>query len=199
MNRREFLQIVAGTSILAGLPAGCAIMKKENEMKIDDLAMPPLNTTLMGVVKGVMDYYDIDAPTPMVFGISGHAFLINIHKQLCPSGPYCWKHTGFTPLVRNLGLQMTNLGFYSPQNSQDDRANVEKKLRKALDSKIPCSLLNLENQLITGYDADGFFTVQPWAPKVDFPPARLSFGTWQELGEGIHISFYTFEKVKRAV
>ena len=58
--------------------------------------------------------------------------------------------------------------------------------------------MNLENQLITGYDADGFFTVQPWAPKVDFPPARLSFGTWQELGEGIHISFYTFEKVKQA-
>ena len=165
-------------------------------MKIDNLGMPPFNTTLMGVLKGALDYYKFDISTPMVFGASGHAFLINIHEQLCPSGPYCWKRTEANPLIENLGLRMTDLGFYSPQNSKEDRADVEKKLRDALDKGIPCSLCNLENQMITGYDNDGFSTTQPWAPKVDFPPAKLSFDTWKEFGDKFHVNFYTIEKVK---
>jgi hypothetical protein len=52
----------------------------------------------------------------------------------------------------------------------------------------------MENQLIDGYDATGFFTAQPWAPHADFPPARLSFGTWQDFGKEVHANFYTIEK-----
>ena len=48
-------------------------------MKIDNLTMPPLNTTLMGVVKGVLDCYEIEVSSARVFGVSAHAFLINIH------------------------------------------------------------------------------------------------------------------------
>ena len=167
-------------------------------MKIDNLTMPPLNTTLMGVVKGVLDYYGIEVSSARVFGVSGHAFLINIHKVLCPSGPYCWDTTGFLRLLRNLGLEMTDLGFFAPSSSHDERAAIEWKVRKLLDRGQPCSLLNLENQMIIGYDDDGFFTTQPWAPKVDFPPARLSFGTWEELGEEFRVSFFTFEKLPPA-
>ena len=46
------------------------------------------------------------------------------------------------------------------------------------------------------YDETGFFTYQPWAPKLDFPPAKLSFGTWEELGDQFHITFFAIEKVK---
>ena len=167
-------------------------------MKIENLAMPPFNTTLMGVLKGVLDYYHVDVNNAMAFGASGHAFLINIHKQLCPSGPYCWNYTGFHRLIGNLGLQMTDLGFHSPSNSKDDRAAVEQRVREALDKGIPCSLCNLENQMITGYDDEAFFTTQPWAPNVDFPPARLSFGSWKEFGGQFHVNFYTFKKLERA-
>jgi hypothetical protein len=72
--------------------------------------------------------------------------------------------------IGNLGLEMTDLGFFAPQSTPQDRAAVEQRVREALDAGIPCSLINLENQLITGYDHTGFFTAQPWAPKVDFPP-----------------------------
>ena len=58
-------------------------------MKIERLAMPRFNTTMMGVLKCALDYYKIDVDAPTVFVASGHAFLINIHQQLCPSGPYC--------------------------------------------------------------------------------------------------------------
>ena len=198
MDRRDFLRMMAGASVLAGLPTGCTMMTRGKVMKIDGLGMPPLNTTLMGVLKGALDYHGIDTSTPTVFGVSGHAFLINIHEQLCPSGPYCWNRSRASLLIENLGLQMTDLGFFSSQNSQEDRAAVEWKLRDALDKGTPCSLNNLEHQTITGYDDKGFFTAQPWPVNPDFPPARLSFGSWKEYGNEFHVNFYTLTKGSRA-
>jgi hypothetical protein len=69
-------------------------------MKIDGLAMPSLHRTLMGVLKGALDYYGIETSIPTVFGASGHAFLINIHDELCPSGPYCWNRELADPLIK---------------------------------------------------------------------------------------------------
>ncbi len=131
----------------------------------------------------------------MIYGLSGHAFLINIHTQLCPSGPYCWKRENAKPLIENMGLRMTDLGFFGTGAKDEARADVERKLRDALDKGIPCSLINLENQIIGGYDSTGFFSAQPWAPKIKFPPDRLTFGSWKEFGEQFHVSFYTIEKV----
>ena len=65
---------------------------------------------------------------------------------------------------------MTDLGFFSPASTDKDRAAVEQKLRDALDNGVPCSLINLENQLITGYDATGFDTAQPWPKNIKYPP-----------------------------
>ena len=97
-------------------------------------------------------------------------FLINIHEQLCTSGPYCWNTAGFERLIGNLGLRRADLGFFSSDSRPEDRHKIEAQLRTALDQNIPCALLNLENQLITGYDDAGFLTAQPWAPHVNFPP-----------------------------
>ena len=188
----------AELGVLAAFPAGWATTGKGRGMKIEGLAMPPFNTTLMGVVKGALDYHKIEVDAPTVFGASGHAFLINIHGQLCPSGPYCWRREAASPLLGNLGLEMNDLGFFSPGDTPQDRAAVEKKLRDALDGGIPCSLINLENQLVAGYDDEGFLTLQPWAPRVDFPPARLTFGSWREFGDTFHVNFYTLTTVKPA-
>jgi len=177
---------------------GCKTISGEKEVEINNLKMPPLNTTLMGVVKGSLDYYGLEYTTPEVFGKSGHAFLINIHEQLCPSGPYCWNREPASILIQNLGIKMNDLGFFSPENKNEDRKAVEQKVRDALDKKVPCSLLNMENQLITGYDSTGFFTVQPWPQNKEFPPDRLTFESWKELGEGIHITFYTISKCEPA-
>ena len=167
-------------------------------MELDNLKMANYNTTLMGVLDGALTYYDIGLSAPSVLGLSGHAFLINIHKQLCPSGPYCWNRGASVPLIRNMGLEMTDLGFYSQENSAADRAAVEEKLRAALDEGAACSVINLENQMITGYDEEGLFTAQPWAPNVNFPPAKLSFGSWREFGDNFHANFYTIEKSEPA-
>ena len=185
--------------------AGSATSAREQEamekgkgkaMQLQNIKQAPFNTTMMGVVKAAADYYKLDLSEAMVFGLSGHAFLINVHKQLCPSGPYCWKREKMTPLFANMGLKVTDLGFFSGKNSKEERAAVEAKLKAALDKGWPCSLVNMENQLMDGYDETGFDTAQPWAPHVKFPPARLSFGSWKEFGKEIHVNFHIFEKVK---
>ncbi|MEE8398664.1 MAG: hypothetical protein V3S89_06645 [Desulfobacterales bacterium] len=163
--------------------------------RLVNLKQPPLETTMIGVLKGVSDYHGLGLSEPMVFGLSGHAFLINIHFELCPSGPYVWKRETVDPLIENMGMRMTDLGFFGSVADGEARKRVESQLREALDAGIPCSLINLENQIIDGYDETGFFTTQPWAPHNPFPPARLTFGTWDEFGGEFHVNFYTIEKV----
>ena len=191
-----------GPAIAAGLVAvivaGGASAMAEEAHTLKDLNQPPLNTTMMGVLKGAADYHGRELSTPMVFGLSGHAFLINIHTQLCPSGPYCWQRENMKPLIANMGIEMTDLGFFGTGTSEAAKSEVDTKLRAALDAGIPCSLNNLENQLITAYDTESFATAQPWAPKMKFPPATLSFGTWKEFGKRYHVNFYTLKKVEPA-
>lgn len=164
-------------------------------MRLDKLQQPPLNTTMMGVLKGAADCYGIKASVPMLYGGSGHAFLINIHDQICPSGPYCWNYKRFYELVKNLGIEMIELGFFARDSSPEARAGVEQKVKEALDRKLPCALNSMENQLIYGYDEEKFSTAQPWPKLPDFPPATLTFGSWKELGNEVHITFFVFDKL----
>jgi len=195
VNRREFIK--TGAVALAGLSLGSRVIAKQRHTTISGLGMPPFETTLMGVLKGAADHYRLNISAPMVFGASGHAFLINIAKDICPSSPYVWQRKKINPLTENIGLRMIDLGFHDARNDREDRTKVEETLREALDKGIVCSLINLENQMITGYDDIGFSTVQPWARK-DFPPARLTYGSWAELGKQFHVTFYILEQVKQS-
>lgn len=155
-------------------------------MQLDNLKQAPFNTTMMGAMRGALDYYGIPVSDAVLYGASGHAFVLNIHDSLCPSGPYCW-HTGEVhALLANIGLRVENLGFHHAGSTEAERASAEAGIREALGDGKPCWLCNMENQLITGCDDTGFLTVQPW-PGMDFPPKHLTFGTWAELGDGIHM------------
>jgi len=72
----------------------------------------------MSVIKGVADYYQIPLSDPMLYGLSGHAFVINIHRDICPSGPYIWNHAEFFRLVKNLGIATEELGFFDPSSNR---------------------------------------------------------------------------------
>ncbi len=162
-------------------------------MKLDNLHQPPFNVTLMGVLRGALDYYEFPFTSPFVYGASGHAFLLNIHPELCPSSPYCWNHAPMFVLIGNLGIRINGLGFYHNQSSQQEREVLESRVRKYLDNGTPCYLLNMENQLITGYDDTGFLTAQPWSC-TDFPQAHLTFGSWEEFGGEVHVTFNALER-----
>ena len=164
-------------------------------MKIDNLGMPSFNTSLIGVLKGVLDYYDIKVSNAVAFGGSGHAFLINVHEVICPSGPYCWKYDGFYRLVQNLGVEITDLGFFHSKSTADEIAQVEKQIKSSLDNGLPCSVLNMDNQVIRGYDDEKFLLVQPWDVECDVTPPTLTFKAWTEFGKEIHANFMVFKKI----
>jgi hypothetical protein len=161
------------------------------------LRQPPFETTLMGVAAAAAERHGLPASVPALYGSSGHAFIINVHTALCPSGPYCWRDDGFEELLGNLGLRRSCLGLFDSGSSGPQRAGVEGRVRDLMDRGVPCSLLNMEHQLITGYDDEGFDTAQPW-PGMDFPPARLTFGSWRELGDEVHAAFYAWERTDPA-
>ena len=167
----------------------------KSKMDLSDIKVPPFNNTLMGMIKGVADYYETGLSDAMLYGLTGQAFMMNIHKELCPSGPYCWNRGPFYTLLGNIGIKMTDLGFYSADSSEKDRTALEGKLIGHINSKKPCGLVNMEYQLITHFDDTGFILSQPW--KGDFPPGHLAFGTWEEFGDDIFANFFTFDKIKR--
>jgi len=197
-NMAKMKLFVTALGLMATILPGCMIAMAAEGTRLENLKQPPLNTTMMGILKGVADYHGLNLTEPMIYGLSGHAFLINIHVELCPSGPYCWKRKNAKPLIENMGMRMIDLGFFGTGAKAEARADVERKLREALDTGIPCSLINLENQIIHGYDDTGFFSAQPWAPRSKFPPGRLSFGSWKEFGKEFHVNFYTIERVEPA-
>ncbi len=166
-------------------------------MQLDNLKQAPFNCTMMGVMRGALDYYRVPVSDAVLYGASGHAFVLNIHKELCPSGPYCWNRGPVDALLANVGLRLEFLGFFEDGAGAEERAAVEARLRESLGAGVPCSLTNMENQLITGWDETGFLTAQPWACN-DFPPKHLAFGTWAELTDGIHMDFYVLHRAEPA-
>lgn len=167
-------------------------------MKVINLVQPPYNTSLIGVVKGVLDHFGIDSTPAETFVLSGHAFVINIHEELCPSAPYCWDQGRFRDLLPNLGVRMEELGMVLPTAPREERERIEGRIRSELDDGNVCSVLNLDHQLVLGYDDAGFHLAQPWAEGVvDSTPPRLSFGTWEEFATGPPAAFFRFEPCAR--
>lgn len=164
-------------------------------MNLTNLKQPPFNVTLMGVIRGALDHYGFKITDAMAYGGSGHAFLVNIHEVICPSGPYVWNYDRFIQLVRNLGLEMTDLGFMNAGRTTAEREQLEQTIRQYLDQGTPCSVCNMENQIVIGYESDRFLLSQPWPGMDDLTPATLTFGTWAEFGKEVHANFFTFKKI----
>ena len=84
-------------------------------------------------------------------------------RSSCPSGPYLWRYDRFFELLANLGLARTR-GTLPPTADPARRAALEERLRGAIDASGACSLLNMEHQLLLGYDDDGFMLARPLGP-----------------------------------
>jgi AraC-like DNA-binding protein len=149
-------------------------------MEIANLKQPPLCTTLMGCVKGASDCFDNDLSTSMLFGLTGHAFLLNIHTELCPSSPYVWNKDRFFDLLAKIGIRRTAEVERHIDTPPEQVARIEATLREALDAGQLCMLDFLEHQLVSGYDENGLIMLQPWNGNASSEVPAISFGTWNE-------------------
>ena len=155
------------------------------ERRIDGLDQLPLDAPRIGALHGAARHFGFDHSPATVYGGTGHAFVINIHGELCPSGPLVWQRQRSDRLAANLGIAVEYLGFFTADADAAERSAVDAELRRAVDAGLPCAICNDEYQLIVGYDAEGFDLIGP-----EHLSRRLTFGTWQEWGAGVYAYIY---------
>ncbi len=156
----------------------------------------PFNATLMSSIKAAYEYYYNETISDsLLFGLSGHAFMIHFTNGLGACAPYTWDMKDFSKLVNeNLGLDMfTSQEFLNKETETDLLENATLVMKKILDSKKLVFISSLEYQLITDYTSTHFLTTKPWdAPSVT---PDLEFNTFKEMLD--FLSFFKVEKTKR--
>ncbi|MFX0042481.1 MAG: winged helix-turn-helix domain-containing protein [Candidatus Hodarchaeota archaeon] len=141
---------------------------------------------------GCLEYLGINISMPWLFGITGHAFIINIADHICPSGPTAWKNNMIRDLVQNVGASVEE--FCADREDPD----YEKKLKYAWDfvrSSIrdnnPCYGWQIgdvsEYYIIYGYDNNGYYY------KGYFQEEGAGPKSWKEIGQ-MFIKMYSVKK-----
>jgi hypothetical protein len=148
---------------------------------LENLRWSPQWVSHLGCIKGCLDYLGLDISNAWLFGGTGHAFVINLHEEVCPSGPTAWKAEMLFKLGRNLGYDLDGvIGF----KRNEDFAAVQRKawdhVREKIDQGLPCYGWELEIPefyVVCGYDDGGYYFSGPGCDEGKGPKP------WQELGD----------------
>ena len=146
---------------------------------LDDLKCHPMWVSHIGCLKGCLDYLEMDVSTSWLFGITGHAFINNIGRGVCPSGPTAWKCDMLFKLGRNAGFEVeTIFGVKSDADFAQKQAEAWGRVRVAIDEGFPCygwELDKPEYYVINGYNDSGYI--------YNGHGTEGSVKTWHELGD----------------
>lgn len=150
-------------------------------MKIlDHLKWSPKWVTHLGCVKGCLDYLGVEVTDAWLYGGSGYAFILNISKDSCPSGPTAWKTMMLFQQGRNLGYEIE--GVFGSKYHQDLNALQQEAwdyARGSIDDGFPVYAWEMEipeYYVIFGYDKMGYYYSGPAADEGKGPKP------WGELG-----------------
>ena len=160
------------------------------------LVQPPFDTSLMGVVQGALNHYQVGIQSTESFTCSGHAFFINIHDEICPSGPYCWDHTPFLELLGNLGLVARLVGKFDPKEPGTG-AEIDTEVANTVSGGTVCSALSMEHQLIVDVNQSQYQLARPWG-EMDVTPPCITRGSWAEVHNGAPLKFFAFDRCELA-
>ena len=152
-------------------------MKKE----LENLRWRPQWVSHLGCVKGCLDYLGMDVSDAWLFGATGHAFIINVHDVVCPSGPTAWNTEMLRKLGKNVGYETHGLSA----NRKDADFEQKRKLiwenaKLALDNGLPTYGWELdvpEYYVVFGYDDVGYYYSGPMCDDGAGPKP------WRDLGE----------------
>ncbi len=154
------------------------------EMKeLEGFKWHSLWTTHIGCIKGCTDYLDLGISLPWIFGGTGHAFVMNIHEELCPSGPTAWKAIMLFELAPNLGYKTDGiLSFREEEGGCTEWKEAAKAAweftQRKLDANIPVYGWEMEipeYYCVNGYDDVGYYYNGCLAPNGKGPVP------WQEM------------------
>jgi hypothetical protein len=148
---------------------------------LEGLGWSPKWVSHLGCLKGCLVYLGIDVTDGWLFGATGHAFVLNIHDELCPSGPTAWRAEPIHRLGRNVGYSPSCVFGFKQQD--DFRAKQElawQDTRAAIDAGVPCfgwELAIPEYYVVYGYDDAGYLYKGAGCDDGAGPKA------WSELGD----------------
>ncbi|MBD3370656.1 hypothetical protein GF402_09865 [Candidatus Fermentibacteria bacterium] len=148
---------------------------------LEGLGWHPLWTTHIGCLQGCAEFMGSEVPVAWLFGATGHAFVINVHDRLCPSGPTAWDTRMILELSPNVGIRQTNLfGEVGKDDPRGLRKQAWQMVRGAIDDGRPCFGWELdipEFYVIYGYDEEGYFFSGPMCDGGKDPKP------WKKLGD----------------
>ena len=114
----------------------------------------------MGCLISCVDYLGLDISDGWLYGGTGHAFVLNLSPDLCPSGPTAWKTEILSKLGRNLGYNFEGIFAYkSMPDFREKQRKTYELVKKSIDAGFPCygwELAVPEFYLINGYDESGY-------------------------------------------
>jgi hypothetical protein len=149
--------------------------------KLENLSWKPMWVSHLGCIQGCLQFLGLDVSDAWLFGGTGHAFVINMHQVVCPSGPTAWNYEKLFKLGRNLGY--VTEGVVGPK-SEPDFGEKQKlaweHVQQAIDRGLPCFGWELdipEFYVVYGYDHEGYYFSGPDCDEGKGPKP------WHELGE----------------
>jgi len=116
--------------------------------------------THLGCIKGCLEYLGVKISSEWLYGGTGHAFILNISKDLCPSGPTAWNTEILFKLGKNLGYRINGVTSY--KKDKDFREKQEKAyelVKDSINKGYPCYGWELDipkYYVIYGYDDEGY-------------------------------------------
>jgi len=142
--------------------------------KLENLKWKPMWASHLGCIKGCLDYLGVDVSDAWLFGATGHAFLINIHDVVCPSGPTAWRSEEIYKLGKNLGFKVDYIeGFKNQPDFSKKQETAWEMTRKAIDEGKPCFGWELdipEYYVVNGYDSTSYLHSGPCSEEMKPKP-----------------------------
>jgi hypothetical protein len=149
--------------------------------ELENLRWKPAWVSYLACIDACLAYLGREVSRSWLYGGTGHAFVINIHEVVCPSGPTAWNSEMIAKLGQNLGYTLRSVwGTTRGKDFDGLQKRAWEHARKAIDEGLPCFAWELEipeYYVVYGYDDIGYYHAGP----------RCHDGTgpkpWRELGK----------------
>ena len=124
-------------------------------MILPQVHMPAIATSMMASIYGAVRTWDDSLTLTDLFGLSGHAFILNIERTLCPSGPTAWDWGAILFPLRQMYSMRRLCATCDMRSPEEARELIWQRSMESLDAGHPVVLWDAilpEFYLASGYD-----------------------------------------------
>ncbi len=162
------------------------VQHEDGKTWIEGLQRFPSWMTQPGGYVACSRYLGLEHSPAWLYGGSGFAFALNVHRVLCPSGPTAWQDHQCNRLAGNMGLDIEQLLVFSgdEEAAQKREAHFE-RAREAVDAGLPIIGWEMDipdYYVVCGYDEDGNYLFRDFDDTVN----RIHHAKLGDTGIGVH-------------